>query len=293
MVRQSGSLQGVTPAASLVRDAAHSLVAQSGVLDLAFIGSASELYEWKPSRIVDFDFFIFANELGRALGDALERMRQGMASRLDAMGVDFELRIIRGPYKPERTSSDRPIVLAHLGVFTDETYRTEAPTKRWSWRKYPCVVERHRLMRLSPRSVDLRDLLEGPEGVEAGLRDLIRGVTLMEEWILPELRTEVRSFDATSHVFVEFCHASVSTCARHHARVLGYTEPDRLSNEEFFPWYDRQVLSTSSLLPLAELKRRSRDEGFGSLGSSSRKLAIAFLGTLSQVCRDGLSVPGP
>jgi hypothetical protein len=266
----------VTAAVETLREAILSLPGRGGIIDVAFIGSASSVYEWIPSRIVDFDAFIFVEKLDRAAGDEIQRLEDDVRRRLDALNVDFELRIIEGSYKPQRTAEQRPIVLAHLGVFDERLYLSSRVVKRWSWRKYPCERDVERLARWCPHRPTPRDLLYDPGGVADMLKALRRGETSMLEWKLPDLHTEVLYFDCESHVFAEFCHGSAATTARHHARLLDRVEADRLGNDEFFPWYDENVLSTSSLLPLMQLKARSRNEGFGH-ASRSRELAIDFL----------------
>jgi hypothetical protein len=266
----------VTAAVKTLRDAILSLPGRGGILDVAFIGSASSVYQWIPSRIVDFDAFIFVERLDRGAGCEIARLEQDVRRRLDALDVDFELRIIEGSYKPQRTALQRPIVLAHLGVFDEPLYRSSRVVKRWSWRKYPCERDVERLARWCPHKPTPRDLLYDPGGVATMLKDLRRGETTMLEWKLPDLHTEVLRFDCETHVFAEFCHGAAATTARHHARLLNRLEPDRLGNNEFFLWYDANILRTSSLLPLMALKARSRNEGFGHV-SRSRELAIDFL----------------
>jgi hypothetical protein len=268
--------ESVIVAVKLLREAILSLLRRGEILDVAFIGSASTVYEWIPSRIVDFDAFIFVDRLDRDAGNEIQRVQEDVRRRLDVLDVDFELRIIEGAYKPQRSALQRPIVLAHLGVFDERLYLNAPVVKRWSWRKYPCEKDVERLDRLCPRKPTALDLLREPSGVADTLNDLRRGTTSMLEWKLPDLHTEELCFDCESHVFVEFCHGAAATTARHHARLLDRDEADRLGNDKFFPWYNENVLRTSSLLPLMELKARSRNGGFGDVGRS-RALAINFL----------------
>jgi hypothetical protein len=272
----SQKIESVIPAVRSLREAILSLPGRGGILDIAFIGSASSIYEWIPSRIVDFDAFIFVERLDREAGKEIQALEEDVRRGLDALDVDFELRIIEGSYKPQRRDLDRPIVFAHLGVFDEHLYQSEAVVKRWGWRKYLCERDVDRLARWSPRKPTGFDLLYGPRCISDKLSDLRRGETSMVEWKLPDLRTEVRSFNCESSVFAEFCHGAAATTARHHARLLNRDEADCLANSEFFGWYNENILWTESLLPLMELKARSRNEGFGDI-SLSRGLAIDFL----------------
>jgi hypothetical protein len=281
----------VRAAATAARAAVLALPSEGGITDVALIGNASEVYEWVPSRIVDLDCFVFVREMNAEAGIVLQNLRSELGRGLKSLGVDFELRIIRGMYKPDRGASDPPIVLLHLGAFTDETYLAESIVKRWAWRKYRCQVEGSRLARLAPRRPVLDDLLYGPGGVIDRLHDLHRGETVMSEWSIPELSVSTVSFDADSWVFTEFCYGSAATTARTHARVLGHGEADRLGNEEFFAWYDQNVLATRTLLPLMAMKGRARNEGFSAGASRPRELCTEFLERVL-ACGAGIR-PGP
>jgi len=269
-------LEPVVTAVGHLREAMLSLPGRGGITDVALIGSAGDIYAWIPSRIVDFDAFVFVEKLDSTAGYALQVFEREMRERHHALGVDFELRIIQGAYKPQRRPEDHPIVLAHLGVFDETTYLGESVVKRWGWRKYTCQREPGRLARLSNRKPAAEDLLNGPRGVCEKLADLYCGRTSMIEWILPHFAAALRVFDSGNPIFAEFCHGAAATTARHHARLYGCTEADSLGNCDFFRWYDRCILKTHSLLPLMELKARSRNQGFDDV-ERSRALAIDFL----------------
>ena len=244
----------VVAAVGILRRATLALLRAGKLSDVAFIGSASSVYEWIPSRIVDFDVFMFVERLSPEVGKQVQCMAEEVKRELDKVNVDFELRIIEGPYKPQRSNWERPIVLAHVGVFDERLYLEAPVVRRWSWRKYSCELDVTRLARLCPQKPTASDLLYGRDGIVDALRDLRRGRTSMVEWKLPDLQTDRLWFDCRSHVFVEFCHSAVATAARHHARLLDKPEADHLSNTEFFPWYDENILKTPSLLTYRELK---------------------------------------
>jgi uncharacterized protein (DUF3820 family) len=75
----------------------------------------------------------------------------------------------------------------------------------------------------------------------------------------------------------------VANCPRHHARALGHQEADALANREFFRWYIQRVFNSAELAELAELKERSRDEGFGALLAPARQLSIVCLRELARL----------
>lgn len=286
-MKYSSPVDAVIASVEIVAEELLGLLSLPELLDLAFIGTASEVYRWKPSRIVDFDAFLFTGQRGAAVGTVLLGAKERLQRELNGMDVDFDLKVIRGSFKPERMPSDRPVVLAHLGVYTDQLYLKDSCLKRWAWRKYPCRVEPQRLRRLAPNPPTRDDLLLGPGGVNERLGDLATGTTMMEEWILPSMESVVHVVTAKAPLFVEFCFASCAVSARHHARTRGYLEPDTLGNDEFFVWYDQNVLHTSTLLPLMEMKARSRDEGLAVFGSRPMLLAGEFLTTLASTLAAG------
>ncbi len=277
MVISGADERRVRTAVATTRSALLELTRCAPIIDVALIGSAGGTYRWTPSRIVDFDCFVFVEALDNKAGTALQNLNDDLVNKLGKTGVDFELRIIRGSYKPNRTMADPPILLLHLGVFTDDSYLQEEACKRWAWRKYICQVEESRLARLAPSRPSLEDLLYGPRGVVERLADLNRGKTAMCEWLLPDLNSTEITIDHHSSVFVEFCYGSAATTARNHARILGYPEADRLENDQFFSWYQETVLPTKTLLPLMEMKRRARDEGATAGDTRPRELCTSFL----------------
>ena len=76
--------------------------------DLAFIGNASALYDWVSSLMVDLDAFLFVENLDSTVGSWLVSVRDQLDSELARQGLDFELRIVEGPYKPAIKNSDSP-----------------------------------------------------------------------------------------------------------------------------------------------------------------------------------------
>jgi hypothetical protein len=264
-------------AVAVVRGQLLGVIGAEFVRDVVPIGTASDRYDWLPSRIVDFDAFVFVDGRGVRVGRALSEVKTRIEAALRVLGVDVEFRVIRGAYKPDRSAGQPPIVLAHLGVFAEEDYLREPMVHRWGWRKYRGVVEPGRLARLAPPRPSVSDLLDGERCVRHKLADLERGETTMHEWVLPELRLEERTYTAGDPVFTEFCHGAVATGARHHARLLGHLEADTLGNDDFFVWYSERLLRTDVLLPLMERKKQSRNGGFASLAAGSREAAVAFI----------------
>ena len=232
------------------------------IADIAFIGNASPVYAWVPCRMVDLDCFLFVPRLDRSLGDWLSRMQTRVGVEFDAVGVDFEVRIIEGPYKPSAAGLERPIIVAHLGVFTEEMYRAAAPLKRWAWRKYACEVEPARLQRLAPPRPSLDEFVHGSRGLLERLAALEAGRVAMVEWLLPELAPTTFFIDRGSVAFQECCFAYTNNCARNHARALALIEADLLGNADFVAWYVSNVFSHPPLRELFAMKAEARDRGF-------------------------------
>src|SRR5437588_12071719 len=84
------------------------------VTDVSFIGNASEIYPWEPTPIVDLDICLFVSQRDRRVGLWLSEVRQSLAESMNAKGLDFDLRIIRGPYKQALMSVERPIIIVHM-----------------------------------------------------------------------------------------------------------------------------------------------------------------------------------
>ena len=259
---------------ALLRAALVHCLADDTVEDIAFIGNASDVYEWVPSRIVDVDCFVFAQRWGCAAGGVLSAASAQARKAIEALGLDFEMRLIHGPYKPDRSAAQPPIICAHIGLFDDNRYRAQSALSRWAWRKYRCVIEPERLMRLAPPQPETPELIDA---IHDRLEGLTSGRTTMTEYELPTLEKRALEFPASTPQFVEFCYSSAATTARHHARVMGHPEPDALANDEFFAWYQSHMLRSEALAELMELKTQSRDSGFSGLGSVPPELATTYL----------------
>jgi hypothetical protein len=277
-------LASLRRAVGLVRSAVLGCLTSDTIEDVVFIGNSSEAYEWVPSRIVDFDCFVFTRSMHSGVGRVLEAAGEWAQREVNALGVDLELRVIRGAYKPDRSAHQPPIICIHAGVFDEERYGAQPALHRWSWKKYPCVVEPDRLRRLAPPKPTLEDLLEGPRGVRERLTSLEARSTEMIELLLPSMAERRLQFAEGTPQFVEFCYSSAASCARHHARILGHAQADALGNEDFFAWYFHTVLADDALTELIELKARSRDAGFAGLGAVPRRLATSYLSRLLDEC---------
>lgn len=269
---------------ALLRSALLRCLASPAVDDLVFIGNSGDSYEWVPSRIVDFDCFIFAPSFGPAAGEVLLTAAEWTKREVNTLGVDFELRLIRGAYKPDRLAEQPPIICAHIGLFDDARYQAQPVLSRWSWKKYRCIIEPGRLLRLAPPSPNIDDLINGPRGAHERLLQLQARSTTMTEYRLPTLRESRLDYGEGTAQFVEFCFSSAASCARHHARILGHSEADTLGNTDFYAWYQANVMTNEALADLIALKARSRNAGFGGLGVAPRNLAIEYLQALIERC---------
>jgi hypothetical protein len=249
-------------------------IGQAGIVDVGFIGNTGGFYMWEPALIVDIDVCLFVRQKDATLGRWLFARREEMRAAVDRLGMDFDLRVLRGPYKPAQWQLARPIAIAHLAVFTKEGYAQEPPTLRWSWRKYRCVVEPSRL------GVDQGEAPGWPELREMATRKRARiqaGRVQMTEWELPDFALRQWQFDADHPVFVEYCLAAALLCARNHGRVLGRPESDRLGNRDYVAWYRREVLPTEALEGIQGLKEHARQHGYAGLMPQARDHAEKYL----------------
>lgn len=248
--------------------------------DLAFIGNASRIYPWEPCLMVDLDVCLFLGQMDETAGSWLSALRDRLGSIVSRRGIDFELRIIKGPYKPPISALQRPVIVAHLAVFTEERYLEETATFRWCWRKYPCLLDERRLLRLAPQQPSPHKVVSSATGIADRLAVLESGRVVMKEWLLPDFRLVDLEVSARDPNFAEYCFSVATTCARDHCRALGLDEADTLPNRAFFPWYQANVFPSEALDQLLMLKERSRNEGFGESTLQARELAIDYLRAL-------------
>ena len=212
--------------------------------------------------MVDFDAFVFVKEMDAAAGQPLADLRERWTAECDALGIDFDLRIIEGPYKPAIAILRRPAFVVHLGVFTETLYLAASPLKRWAWRKYICEREPGRLARLAPSRPTLAEFAAGPKGLRERCAAVNDGSVEMTEWLLPSLQARRFAITLDQTNFVECCFAYAANTARNHARALGLAEADQLGNSEFFAWYNEAVFRSPDLIALMDYKAACRDQGF-------------------------------
>ena len=276
-----GSPEALRPVIASIKSDLVDGVRQGACTDLAFIGNSSDVYPWTPCFMVDIDVFLFAEILDQRLGGWLLDRAAWWRVQLGRQCIDFEARIIEGPYKPSIARLRRPVIVLHLGVFTEPSYQAQSPVKRWAWRKYTCLAEPGRLARLASGRPDLTELLFGQKGVKYRLEAIASGNVSMRELALPSFREVAFSVPLDEPNFVECCFAYAFSCARNHGRVLGFDEADSLPNETYFQWYSENVLSSIELLELLRIKRVCRDIGFGVDRSRVQTLAVHYLRSLS------------
>lgn len=246
-------------------------------MDVAFIGNTSGHYESGPGLMADFDAFLFVERMEEAAGRPLAELRDRWTVECGARGIDFELRIVEGPYKPPIPSLRRPVFVVHLGVFTEPLYLAAAPLKRWAWRKYRCEREPERLARLAPARPTLAEFVAGPKGLRERRMAIEAGSVEMTEWLLPSLATRRFAVTTDEVNFVECCFAYAANTARNHARALGLAEADQLGNAAFFSWYGDAVFRSPELAELMSHKAACRDEGFTLGVARARELALGYM----------------
>ena len=256
--------------------------ASPACIDVGFIGNTSGHYPSSLGRIVDFDAFVFVERMDQVAGRPLADLRDWLTDEYDARGIDFELRIIDGPYKPAISQPRRAVFVVHLGVFTEALYLASPPLKRWAWRKYRCEEDPERLARMAPSQPTLTDFIAGPKGLRQRLSATESGSVAMTELLLPSLAAVPILVTPEQGNFVECCFAYAANTARNHARAVGAAEADQLGNSEFFRWYDKALFRSPDLLDLMAHKAHSRVAGFGLPVERARELAITYMRTLER-----------
>ncbi len=275
-------LAGISEA---LKAALRACAARPPLVDAAFIGNTSGHYSSSLGLMVDFDAFVFVDRMDEQAGKPLADLRDRFADECGRRDIDFELRIIEGPYKPAIPRLQRPVFVVHLGVFTEALYLASTPLKRWAWRKYRCEQEPGRLARLAPSKPTLAEFVAGPKGLRQRREAIENGAVEMTEWMLPSLVAVPFTVTADQVNFIECCFTYAATSARNHARTLGAPEADRLNNDDFFPWYDAAVLQSPELLELMALKARCRDSGFDLPIGRARALALGYMRLLEDRLR--------
>jgi uncharacterized protein (DUF3820 family) len=249
------------------------------VVDIAFLGNTGGFYPWEPASLLDIDVCMFVLQRDSRLGHWLLKTKQTLECELASLRVDFDLRIIRGPYKPIASPILRPKAFAHLAVFTEEEYRSATSLVRWSWRKYRCHKEPEKLARLASARPTISDL---QKAVDRKLQRICNGLVKMQEWNLPEFHSELLQFSFDEPEFTEYCLSGAATIARSHGRVLGKTEADTLPNTQYFNWYQSYLFPSSSLEQLMQMKDKSRRYGYATIQAASREHSIKYLAQLKE-----------
>jgi hypothetical protein len=265
-----------------VKDWFRTYASHQSCVDVAFIGGSSGHYRSGFGLIVDFDVFVLVQRLDDVAGKPLAELRDRLTDDCYACGIEFELRVIEGPYKPSIDGLRRPVFLIHLGIFTEALYLASPPLKLWAWRKYRCEREPGRLARLAPSRPTLAEFVVGPKGLRQRRAAIENGTVEMTEWLLPRLTAVPLTFTPDHGNFVECCFAYSANTARNHTRALGLEEADRLSNAEFFPWYSDTLLRSPELLELMEHKAQSHDTGYELPVERARELAIRYMRRLER-----------
>ncbi len=265
--------QDLLPLIRIVQQRLLEGIGHAGIIDVAFIGNTSDVYPWDPAAIADVDVCLFVERRDLALGEWLLSTASAIGSELDRAGADFELRVVRGPYKPAWRPG-RPVVFAHVAVLLVSSYAQEPAAIRWAWRKYRCAIMPERM------AMDA-----GAPPTRQALYEMIRRKLLrircehiaMSEWTLPSFEERVLEFDGQHPAFAEYCLSSALVCARHHARALGAPEPDRLPNRAFVEWYGRELLHSPALEALLRLKEQAREVGFEGVLPPAKDFAVRYL----------------
>ncbi len=250
------------------------------LVDLAFIGNASDVYAWIPTPNVDLDVCFIVRALEHDCGTWLLEQAARMRELAGEAGIPFELRIINGPYKPTPDRSAGPAIVLHAAVFTERNYSLQPALLRWSWRKYKCVAVPERFSEWAPGRPGARELLDGPIGIRKRLAAIDAGTAVFYEQQLPSFEWTEFTAAVGDNLFTEYCFAAVADSARNHGRVIGSPEADALSNQDYTNWYARRVFPSASFSEAMRLKLQARQNGYAGLSKTAHRLARDFLRAL-------------
>jgi hypothetical protein len=246
------------------------------LLDVAHIGNTGNAYPWTPALIADVDMWCLVKDFSPTIGGWLRESNEQVARALAKRGIKLEVRAIDGPYKPVRTLEEPPILFGHLLLDTSDTYLRRNSLTRWAWRKYECLVVPSRLRELASLP-SVNDLLSAEWGIDDCISKLTRESVTMPEWQLPDLVRTSETITVRNPRFLEFAFYAATTCARNHARVLRFLEPDQLPNQEFFLWYDNNVLRSTELMWIVRTKQLVR-EGLTTVSAKeAQSISLTFL----------------
>jgi hypothetical protein len=256
-------------------------VGRSAIIDVAFLGAASDIYPWEATDHPEMDLCVFVKELSPACGGELFSINETIRADLAAFGSAYEFRIIRGPYKRTPDSFQNSTFVVHAAVFTEESYLRETSSMlRWSWKKYECVAQLDRLRQWATRRPTLGELLNGPFGIEDRLARIESRLVILSEVVLPTFNRIPLKITHTDNLFTEYCIAASADIARNHGRVLGREEADRLANWEYFKWYDDQIFHCEAFVDIIDIKRTARRIGYSGLADSAERRSREYLCSL-------------
>lgn len=242
--------------------------------DIAFIGNTCDVYHWQPGLIIDIDIWLLVKQRDKRVGMWLLNTGRVIERSLKEKNMNFELKIIRGPYKPTPVLITRPEVLAHVSVFIEDNFIRETGTFPWALRKYKCLKEPDRFAKIPYSKPNPGELLRVIQRKLSRIQD---GIIKMTEWRLPNFNRVELEFTVDEPIFAEYCFNAAACCARNHARILNMKEADLLANERFFPWYNENVFHSPTLSDLMALKRKARNFGFAGMTSKARQWAGSYL----------------
>jgi hypothetical protein len=257
----------------------------SGVVDVAFKGGLSDVYEFRPAMNLDLDFFVLVARRDQVVGSWLLSLREGLMRRHPAIPMACDVRVVRGPIKHVPSTLDRLSITLHPAVFTEAEYQNMSPVLRWGWRKYRCEVEPGRLRRWAPSTrPGLADLLQSRGGLLRTIEHLRAGRVSLKEWVLPAFDEINNDVVEPEPLFSEYCISKVAAISRNHARCMGYDEADSLDNKNFAVWYFDEVLASPEFQSVMQAKEDIRIRGYGVADPNLKVLAIRYLSAVLASC---------
>ena len=223
-------------------------------------------YGWQQSNHLDVDFWVLTEDRASLNSlTILQDVAHGVRSIFENQHFNIiEFRAIDGPYKPVSWMELESSALIHFLIDDLDSYQARSKCTRFSWRKYPCLIARDRLMQYSPVALSKNNVLNEKWGIRHCRTILSRSILSYPEICIETGQHHELVFSDETPQFLEFCFYATMMNARNFARMDGQAMADVLPNTEFGDWFKEQY-NDPFVAKIAKIKAQSRMDGFSNL----------------------------
>lgn len=257
------------------------------IIDIAHIGNtANTVYKYDGAMLVDIDMMIIIKAFDESAGKKIEVVCDSISKFILKEYPEIELVFcaVSGPYKPATLRITKQKFFIHILIYSYETYSSTSKLFRYACRKYNCLIQPNRLNKLS-QPVTMNDLFYDKYGI-LSLQEIISSeIISYEHKTLPSLQTKIETYSRDNPVFIEFCFYAITTLARNHARVLGYSQADQYPNSCFFAWYNKTIFNSFEMETIINEKNYCRNNGYSNSIENVPPLVIDWMNKLSSSIR--------